>query len=106
MRASPVPTRNPRCARLTTADNNGQSALHFAVSKANLDATRALLAAGASARTKDRRAQLPLHRAAAVGAVPLMRLLVQHKSPLNAQDIDGMTALHHGGRFDGLWIEC
>ncbi len=56
---------------------------------------RLLLEKGASVRIRDRRAQLPIHRAAAVGAVPVLRLLVEKKSPLNGGDVDGMTALHH-----------
>ena len=44
---------------------------------------------------KDKRGQLPLHRAAAVGNVPIVRVLLESKSPVNASDVDGMTALHH-----------
>lgn len=58
--------------------------------------TRKLVASGASARTKDRRGQLPLHRAAAIGSVPLVKLLLENKSPVNATDASGQTALHHG----------
>lgn len=54
-----------------------------------------LLEHGASARAKDRRGQLPLHRAAAVGSVPIVKVLLENKSPVNASDVDGMTALHH-----------
>jgi ankyrin repeat protein len=75
---------------------NGQTALHFAASKSNLDVARQLIAHKASTRTRDRRAQVPLHRAAAVGAVPMIKLLLQNRSPLNGQDVDGLTALHHG----------
>lgn len=77
--------------------NNGQTALHFASSKGNLDTARKLIAKKASARTKDKRGQLPLHRAAAVGNVPIVRLLLESRSPVNATDMDGCTALHHGG---------
>lgn len=75
---------------------SGQTALHFAASKSNLDTCRKLLAKKASARTKDKRGQLPLHRAAAVGNVPIIKLLLENRSPVNASDSDGMTALHHG----------
>jgi 26S proteasome non-ATPase regulatory subunit 10 len=74
---------------------NGQTALHFACSKDNLDIVRKLIEHKASTRLKDKRGQLPLHRAAAVGSVPIVKLLSENKSPLNASDIDGMTALHH-----------
>lgn len=50
---------------------------------------------GASVRIRDKRGQLPLHRAAAVGSVPVIKLLVGRKSPLDGGDVDGMTALHH-----------
>jgi 26S proteasome non-ATPase regulatory subunit 10 len=76
--------------------NNGQTALHFAASKSNLDVARRLVAHKASARTRDKRGQLPLHRAAAVGGVPMIKLLLENRSPVNMQDIDGLTALHHG----------
>ena len=75
--------------------NNGQTALHFAASKSNLDTAKKLIAHKASARVKDKRGQLALHRAAAVGNVPMMKLLLDSKSPVNATDIDGSTALHH-----------
>lgn len=75
----------------------GATALHFAVSKQNIETIRLLSSAGASARVKDKRGQLPLHRAAAVGNLPIAKLLLgpQGKSPVNATDMDGMTALHH-----------
>jgi 26S proteasome non-ATPase regulatory subunit 10 len=75
--------------------NTGATALHFAVSKGNLEVCRLLLENGASARVKDKRGQLPLHRAAAAGSVPIVKLLLESKSPLNGSDADGLTALHH-----------
>lgn len=49
-----------------------------------------------SARIKDRRKQLPIHRAAAIGSdVIILILLEKGKSPINATDLDGATALHH-----------
>lgn len=85
-------------ADINTKNNNGQTALHFCASKVNLDIARTLLSQKppASARIKDKRGQLPLHRAAAVGSVPMIKeFLGPGKSPLNATDVDGMTALHH-----------
>ncbi|CAD0042967.1 unnamed protein product, partial [Aureobasidium pullulans] len=54
-----------------------------------------LIANKASARVKDKRGQLPLHRAAAVGSVPMVKLLLENRSPVNGSDGDGCTALHH-----------
>lgn len=73
-----------------------QTALHFCASKNNLDVARKLIARKASARVKDKRGQLPLHRAAAVGSVPMVNLLLDSQSPLNATDVANYTALHHG----------
>ena len=80
-----------------TVTNTGATALHFAASKGNLEVCRTLLKHGAGARAKDKRGQLPLHRAAAVGSVPIVKLLLDAaaKSPINGSDMYGMTALHH-----------
>lgn len=79
-----------------------QTALHFCASKNNLDVARKLIARKASARVKDKRGQLPLHRAAAVGSVPMVNLLLDNQSPLNATDVANYTALHHGMMMDFL----
>ncbi|KAF2486797.1 ankyrin repeat-containing domain protein [Neohortaea acidophila] len=84
-----------KSADVDVKTNGGQTALHFAASKSNLDIARKLLAHKASARVKDKRGQLPLHRAAAVGNVPIVKLLLESRSPVNATDMDGCTALHH-----------
>jgi hypothetical protein len=84
--------------RSTSANNCllSQNALHFATSKANLSTVRTLITHKCSARVKDRRGQLPLHRAAAVGSIPILKILLEEgKSPVNATDVDGFTALHH-----------
>ncbi|KAL4922999.1 ankyrin repeat domain-containing protein [Aspergillus undulatus] len=74
----------------------GQNALHFATSKANLSTVRTLLSNKCSARVKDKRGQLPLHRAAAIGSTPIIQVLLKEgRSPVNATDDDGLTALHH-----------
>ncbi|KAK8083019.1 hypothetical protein PG996_001800 [Apiospora saccharicola] len=74
-----------------------QTALHFVASKSNLELARRLVESKppASARVRDKRGQYALHRAAAVGSVPMVNLLIKNKSPLNATDSSGYTALHH-----------
>ncbi|KAK5939207.1 putative ankyrin-repeat protein [Knufia obscura] len=85
-----------RDASVKITSNTGATALHFATSKGNIDVVRTLLDAGASARVKDKRGQLPLHRAAAVGNMPLVKMLLgRGRSPVDATDVDGCTALHH-----------
>lgn len=66
-------------------------------SKNNIDLARKFfeLNPPASARVRDKRGQYALHRAAAIGSVPMINLLVKNKSPLNATDVSGYTALHH-----------
>lgn len=84
-------------ADVNQTNNSGQTALHFVSSKNNIDVAHMLFEAKppASARVRDKRGQYPLHRAAAVGSVPMINLLVKNKSPLNATDSSGYTALHH-----------
>jgi len=76
---------------------SGQTALHFTASKNNLDIARRLLEnkPPASTRTRDKRGQYPIHRAAAIGSVPMVELLLKNKSPLDATDVEGYTPLHH-----------
>ncbi|KAL1985149.1 hypothetical protein VTN96DRAFT_8171 [Rasamsonia emersonii] len=83
-------------ADVNMKNNLGQNALHFATSKSNLSTVRTLIAHKCSARVKDKRGQLPLHRAAAVGSIPILKILLEEgKSPVDAADNDGLTALHH-----------
>ncbi|XXG99104.1 alkaline ceramidase ydc1 [Hypoxylon texense] len=86
-----------RGADINQKNNNGQTALHFVASKNNIEVARKLLdhKPPASTRIRDKRGQYPLHRAAAVGSVPMVNLLLKNRSPLNATDSAGYTALHH-----------
>ncbi|TQS38973.1 hypothetical protein Golomagni_00511 [Golovinomyces magnicellulatus] len=69
----------------------------YDASKKNIQLARNLMSHNIPARTGicDKRRQYPIHRAAAVGSVPLVELLIKHKSPINAADIFGQTPLHH-----------
>ncbi|KFY89873.1 hypothetical protein V500_05437 [Pseudogymnoascus sp. VKM F-4518 (FW-2643)] len=84
-------------ADVSETNNNGQTAIFFATSKNNLDIAKALLEnkPPASVRVKDKRGQYPIHRAASIGSVPLVELLLKNRSPLNATDSAGYTPLHH-----------
>lgn len=84
-------------ADINQKNNNGQTALHFVASKKNLDVARKLFNSTppASARVRDKRGQYALHRAAAVGSVPMIEMLLKNHSPINASDNAGYTALHH-----------
>ncbi|KHN98562.1 Ankyrin repeat-containing domain protein [Metarhizium album ARSEF 1941] len=84
-------------AEVNEKNSNGQTALHFVASKKNMDVARLLLGSNPPASTcfRDRRGQYPIHRAAAVGSVPMVLLLLKNKSPLNPADSEGYTPLHH-----------
>ncbi|KAK1769902.1 ankyrin repeat-containing domain protein [Phialemonium atrogriseum] len=84
-------------ADVNQTNNSGQTVLHFVASKNNMDVARKLFEQKppVSARVRDKRGQYPLHRAAAVGSVPMISLLIKNRSPLNATDSTGYTALHH-----------
>jgi len=84
-------------ADINQTNFSGQTALHFTASKNHLDVARRLLSnkPPAYARVKDKRGQYPLHRAAAVGSVPMVELLLKNRSPLNVTDSAGYTPLHH-----------
>ncbi|KAG8412438.1 putative ankyrin-repeat protein, variant 2 [Metarhizium acridum] len=84
-------------ANQASFDPDVQTALHFVASKKNMDVARLLLESKppASTRFRDRRGQYPIHRAAAVGSVPMVSLLLKNKSPLNPTDNEGYTPLHH-----------
>ncbi|KAH8425921.1 ankyrin repeat domain-containing protein [Aspergillus melleus] len=91
-----TPHPSKKKSRLLTIGIRTQNALHFATSKANISTVRTLIANKCSARVKDKRGQLPLHRAAAIGSTAIINILLKDgKSPVNATDMDGMTALHH-----------
>lgn len=85
------PSTDPRSFTLTAS----QTALHFVSSKKNLDTARLLIENKASTRIRDKRGQYPIHRAAAVGSVPILNLLLRNLSPLNPTDVEGFTPLHH-----------
>ncbi|KAI9735016.1 MAG: hypothetical protein M1818_006593 [Claussenomyces sp. TS43310] len=69
----------------------------WTASKNNLDIAKLLLSNNppASTRVRDKRGQYPIHRAAAVGSVPMVDLFLKNRSPLNAVDTAGQTPLHH-----------
>ncbi|KAK4071242.1 uncharacterized protein Triagg1_6273 [Trichoderma aggressivum f. europaeum] len=95
MISASVPNSEPVLNLLLS--RGADTALHFVASKKNLDVARLLIDSKppASTRVRDRRGQYPIHRAAAVGSVPMVMLLLKNKSPLNAADNEGYTPLHH-----------
>lgn len=78
------------------ATSNGTTALHLATSKNHYDLVKKLISQyKCSVRVKDKKGITALHRAAAIGSQPLVKLLVEAKASVNAKDKDGWTPLHH-----------
>lgn len=74
----------------------GVTALHLAVSKKHLEISKYLVKLGASVRIKDNKSQIPLHRAASIGAIGIVEFLCSTgKSPVNWKDVSGWTPLFH-----------
>lgn len=80
---------------LDLATNQGVTALHLAVAKKHINVCKFLLDHGASVRSKDKKLQLPIHRAAAVGSLALVDLLCGANSPVNSVDFQGWSPLFH-----------
>ncbi|KAK9235597.1 ankyrin repeat-containing domain protein [Lipomyces kononenkoae] len=81
---------------LSIQTSAGQTPLHYAVSRVRHEvAVRLIEKYPGAVRIKDRQNQLPLHRAAAIGNIPLITLLIKNKSPLNTVDRSGWTPLFH-----------
>lgn len=84
--------------QINQTNRGGQTVLHFACSKLRLPAVETILATAEGkklVRIKDRQGQLPLHRAAAVGSAPIVRMLIAAGTQLSVGDAGGWTALHH-----------
>ncbi|EIE24977.1 hypothetical protein COCSUDRAFT_83670, partial [Coccomyxa subellipsoidea C-169] len=77
-------------------NSSGQTALHYAASKARKPSViRALLAKGANVNTKDSTGSTPLHRACSAGRFEAVRILVEEgKAKLEARDNTGGTPLY------------
>lgn len=78
---------------LNLQTNQGVTALHLAITKKHINVCEFLLEKGASVRIKDKRSQLPLHRAAAIGSMGMVEMLCKAGSPLNTPDVEGWTPL-------------
>jgi ankyrin repeat protein len=81
---------------VTAMSPDGWTPLHLAAFFGAADAARALLNKGAlpSARSTNAMQNLPLHAAAAGRHASLVKLLIEHGSPVDARQHGGWTALH------------
>jgi ankyrin repeat protein len=81
---------------ITAVSSDGWTPLHLAAFFGAADAARALLNKGASPAERSTNAMknLPLHAAAAGRHADLVKLLIEHGSPVGARQHGGWTALH------------
>jgi hypothetical protein len=86
--------RNPSAINLQDRQN-GNVALHIAVSRGDLGLTTFLLRSGANPNIQDSFGNSSLHYAADKGKTAAMELLLQNGANPNAQDFRGNTPLHN-----------
>jgi ankyrin repeat protein len=81
---------------VNAVSQDGWTPLHLAAFFGAAEAARALLNKGASPATRSTNAMqnLPLHAAAAGRHAVLVKLLIEHGSPVSARQHGGWTALH------------
>ena len=79
----------------------GESPLHVAVKRGDLDKVKSLLLEGADVNSKDHAGWRPIHEAMREGdnALNIIRLLVEHNANINALSDSGSTALHDAAAY-------
>jgi hypothetical protein len=77
----------------TTQEVNRRTALHVAVARGNLEATHALLDAGAKPEAQDYHGNTPLMIAVSHGRTAALHAMLDKHPPLDTQDWRGATAL-------------
>ena len=79
----------------------GESPLHVAVKRGDIEKVRNLLSEGADANSKDHAGWRPIHESMREGedALRIIRLLVDHGADINAQSDSGNTALHDAAAY-------
>lgn len=76
--------------------STGATCLQLAVSKNHYELVEDLIKIyGCLVRGKDKRGSTALHRAAAIGSQPLLKMLADARAAVNVRDTDGWTPLHH-----------
>lgn len=78
-------------ADLAAQDNDGRTALHWAVADGRADVATELLRQNASVFVADRQGRTPLHLAALQRSEPIIDALLAAGAPRAARDLDGRT---------------
>jgi ankyrin repeat protein len=89
-----------RKADIQAADAEGRTSLHFAARRGHQDIVRILLSGGANAEVMDAKGRTALHFAAGYGSEKVVEMLLKavNKYIVDAQDVDGQTALQFAAR--------
>jgi ankyrin repeat protein len=80
-------------------DENGNTPLHNAVWRNDIEKVIFLLKQGANANATDRTGKTPLHFAAKLKNLDIAISLLAYRAKINATDKDGNTPLHFAARF-------
>lgn len=78
---------------VSARDKDGQTILHIAVSKSDLDIVKLLLMYGADPNAKDQNGETPLHYAARQSRAVIVDELIEHGADVNLRSSKGMSPL-------------
>lgn len=81
-------------AAINTAKLNGDTPLHWAVEKKDVDLVKYLVDQGADINATNKKGKTPFSEARDLNQVKMMYYLIDHKANLNLLDAKGQTLLH------------
>ena len=85
---------------MAALDWDGETPLHLALIRRQVEVARALIERGADVAAQNKDGETPLHLASFWGQVEVARMLIEQAVDVTSQDRDGNTPLHQEkGRF-------
>ena len=84
--------------QVNALDSTKRTPLHWAVTRADEDAARRLLKAGADVNARDNLNGTPLTLAGSTGSTRILELLILHGANVHAKTSIGSQAIHHASR--------
>eukprot|EP01094_Clydonella_sp_ATCC50884_P026347 TRINITY_DN7194_c2_g1_i1.p1 TRINITY_DN7194_c2_g1~~TRINITY_DN7194_c2_g1_i1.p1 ORF type:complete len:218 (+),score=45.96 TRINITY_DN7194_c2_g1_i1:294-947(+) len=94
-----VASLDARPGIVNKSDEDGYTALHFAVLKGHLDLVRVLLARDADVDSVDKSQWQPIHCAALKGRGECVEMLLQAGANVNAETSTGCTPMHYAAAW-------
>ncbi len=89
-----------KAADVNLQDNEGKTALHYAVERGDRSLIEYLLSQDANINAKDKKDNTPLHYALEQNNLDLARYLLSQKADVNVQNEEGKTLLHYAAEQD------